>query len=443
MSTEQEQKELDDPLGTKIDAEREMGMAGGSNNQDLLMSQREALMMLRDSINQTPEISPNQVLAAGALALAPAIGGYIAGKSVGNAYISPWLKPETILDMEMPGASSAAADALGTGVKEGDKYLAQLRAQSKAENEQKYKVGSLVYQQENANQRSRENLEAQKERDTTEFGREKELIRLRAAYNNNGRTQIPLNDTLAMAAQAKILRGEQPSPEESAAYSKYVTDPRDAALISNAISRGANVDLRGQGFERSGLQLGLAGFEAEPNPQMLPRPEVVKELQLKAGGLASMQSLLQTYIDNPGDPIIGQASAQNAALSGMLMNAGRMYTHSGANFTETEQRMLRQALPAIMAGDLTGAIKSMALGRDQKTFARDIQGIMQKAFNFEVYGATRYRKQGLPPGYYGESDWLTATPTSSVTSNPSVTPTPKFNDNDLSDAANYLQRRGK
>ena len=449
MTYRNEQKELDDPLGTKQDADyQEFGVIGGSNNQDLMASQQEALQMLRESLQTTPQIGVGDALMAGAMEVAPAIGGYFAGRNAGNAYVSPWLKPETILGMDLPGANAGALAGMEAGRKEGDKYLNELKLYQEAERQQKFKVGALELQQSGlesrgqasiaaANARQSQGFQNQKERDTTQFGRDKELVRLRASVDNNGRPQIPLSDALAMSAQSKILQGLQPSPEEATAYSKYVTDPRDAALISNAISRGENVNIRGQGFERAGLQLGLGGYEAEPNPQMLPRPEVIKELQLKSGGLASMQSLLQTYIDSPGDPIIGQTSAQNAALTGMLMNAGRMYTNSGANFTETEQRMLKQALPAIMAGDLMGATKAMALGRDQKTFARDIQGIMQKAFDFQVYGSARYRRQGVPAGYYGDSDWLT--PSSSPVGTPGASPTPAPQGESLTDQLKRLR----
>lgn len=369
-----------------VDAEgQEFGMprmeAPNQTSGELLSSQADihnnkAMSLLQKALESQSEVSPSQALAAGVLALVPTLGGYLAGKSVGTPELSPHLRLSLDqLQGGLTGGAQGGLTGLAGGAKAAQDYLGgidkEFQQKQKIMGEQAGLEAKLGNQYKNADLQNQvgvlgANRQLQKELEVAKY-----------------KDQL---ETLPAGAQASALQslGVDPGLELS---------PSQLRVLINAKEAGRRQE--GQTFRQG--QSELAGFRNVGNAVLTP--QVISRLSAEREGVSETTQLLMRYIENP-EALVGQESAINAALSGMLMNAQRRMTGSGANFTDTEQKMVRDALPAMAAGNLAEWTRRNALGRDQQQFARDLIGVYQKTSDFVLADTYGLLRNDVPLEYY-------------------------------------------
>ena len=175
-------------------------------------------------------------------------------------------------------------------------------------------------------------------------------------------------------------------------------DTRLTAQEANAVTNTAEVSRRQEGFEWNKKKAILPGYKNLSGGA--PDSATIKELASENMGVQKTKNLIGIYLSNP-DKFTGDASAVQAAVSGMLVNAQRQATGSGSNFTEMEKGLISAALPkAIAGGDLMGWIKAQMLGRNQQAFAKTLMDIYQKQYDYSVAEAYGQFREDVPKNYY-------------------------------------------
>lgn len=173
----------------------EWGLPGPYGNASLYYSGEaaksddEAMQSLRTALNQSPEISPTQGIAAALLAAIPTFGGYMIGKSVGDPNI-----PEGVTGMDFSkyqtGGYAGGLMGAEVGQRAAGGYLKELDADAKAANEVKLKQ-ALVQQQRATQMRGMAGntvsagLAAQENRALMPLEEEQRMREIRAQGNEN------------------------------------------------------------------------------------------------------------------------------------------------------------------------------------------------------------------------------------------------------------------
>lgn len=138
-------------------------------------------------------------------------------------------------------------------------------------------------------------------------------------------------------------------------------------------------------------QTTLFGYEPIDDSFQLS-PTELDDLRNKVAATQEIKSKLEVLSDKDLTQIAGQDAQTQAALSASLFQAFRNKTGSGANLTANEKDLIDQMSPALAAGNLGEAIKRGLLGRDQKQFSKDLQGILQDGLDVEMFGRGLKRK---------------------------------------------------
>lgn len=342
------------------------------NSAEASRAESNALEYLRASLQKSADVSPSQGLAAALLAAVPTLGGYLIGKSVGAPDI-----PAGVYGMDMSkyqtGANAGGAAGAALGNKVSGDFLGALDANQAQQNSVYEKMAALESAKATrlgtrADQYDLAGLNAQEQRARQEAGFQ------------NEREMLPLKT----ASEVEVAKARQ-SPE-----ALEIAKLRAEIALKEADRRQNNQDFN-QGKSE------VPGFYNVSNAKL--NPTTVIEIGKKREGLSQVTQLLSQFAENPNS-VVGQESAINAAVSGLLMNAERLRTGSGANFTNTEQSLISRAAPHIAAGDLFGWMQQELLGRDQQQFARDLINLHQKTSDYTLADTYGLLRQDVPNQYY-------------------------------------------
>lgn len=393
------------------DSSYEHGMPPAYRNQEaLLRSQSDifaesAIGKLQKALEaRSGQISPSQGIAAALLAAIPTVGGYLVGKSVGAPDIPegvyfPGMNYKEF--SQMAGGSGAAAGGIAgsqIGARASGSYLGSIEKAKEAEAD------------------TYEKLAKEDSQRAAQIGNRADTTALAGLAAQERRDLIPLEE----ASKIRLLNqkpkasseveAELSNPEKKAAFNRIGTKeelPGDRNLLSVAAVEKA-LDIRKTGAYvdssefYSGLREGqtkLAGYKNYSDAVLTPSQK--KEIDSMTFGTAKTKQLLEQYVTTP-DVYTGNESAIQGALHGLLMNAQRYATGSGANFTETEQKLVSDALIASQAGNLAEWVKRNLLGRDQKQFAKDLINIYEKSHDYAIADTYGQFRTDVPSRYYPE-----------------------------------------
>lgn len=167
----------------------------------------------------------------------------------------------------------------------------------------------------------------------------------------------------------KTRMGEQLSPEEQQAVASAPMGVQ--RQISNYEYQQGVQGRFNENFDFKKSERALPGYQNITGAQ--PSTTVLNTLRTKIQGTEEIKNLLRN-LKQSGDTdgffnIIGESAQMQEAIQGALFNANRLRTNSGANFTATEQAMVKSSMPKTLAGDPLGALRAAMLGRDQSEFA--------------------------------------------------------------------------
>ena len=113
----------------------------------------------------------------------------------------------------------------------------------------------------------------------------------------------------------------------------------DAEANRNEIARlgleikNREADRRDDAFANKRAQQQVSGYVNKGNAEL--SPTTAAKIESQNFGVAKTRVLIDQYLASP-DTFTGDSSAIQAAIQGMLMNAQRQATDSGANFSESE-----------------------------------------------------------------------------------------------------------
>lgn len=437
-----------DALGTNKDMNAFHGqITGGAKNASLQETEKaelhsqKAMELLRSAILSNPEVSPQQALAAGILAIMPTIGGYMAGRATGSVKLSPHARA-TQEELIAADPNHALAEGAKLGLDTSEGYLESMRKLSLANQQQQIDINKAMANEEfkredraDANARDYNKMALEKDMEVQMMPlREASQIRVAGA---EGASALNRQKALIDYEVEKGLR-EKPfdvnkeladNPTAKAAYDKIASGAdvtkEDYALLSpkaiESASRGLRSSTYASGLEFNKDQRKLNNYESLGAPLTTAEKQ---KIEFQNEGLARTKAEMLEFIANP-DSFTGNSSAIQAALSGMMTNAQRMATNSGANFTATEIDLVKKALPATLAGDPVRAIKEAMLGRDQKVFARDLIDLFDRVNDYALLEAYKQKREDKDLSYYPEylvkrvmgDKYIAPTPTQTKTDN--------------------------
>lgn len=351
-----------------------------NNNRMLEASQAAATghdiagQMLRDALRDTKEVSPQQALAAGILAILPAIGGYMGGRMVGKADISPHAKftPEQLSGLAT-GPAAGAVQGIGLGRDLSSNYLKSLEEASK---EKERKDFYLAQQEADwQNKLAEQHLETGQEigRETRKAEQEVAMMPLEEA---KGMRELEKRDELARGriweqAEASAAyrepkaasRAEEVSvgimadPRKQAAFVRIslgekFEEPGDRTLLTPEELTLAMSGLRSTEYGRSvGNTQGrfIATMETTQDPRYINVSGAAFDKSLnderaklkgdKAMALNAMENLAQSY-KAQGLRLDGPESMKQRGLASVAFTAARTLSGAGANLTGNEKSLV-------------------------------------------------------------------------------------------------------
>lgn len=157
---------------------------------------------------------------------------------------------------------------------------------------------------------------------------------------------------------------------------------------------------------------------ALPIGSNIPTSNQVKELNKRRGGLENIIKILDLSAAsgqaNGFINIFGTDAKVQQSLSSMFLNAGRLATNSGANFTETEQQLIKNLNVTFAADNPTQALAEFVKGVDQSKFALEVKSILRKTFAADLLGQGQLDTT-LPLSAYAPKQLKRAFGTSKIT----------------------------
>lgn len=201
---------------------------------------------------------------------------------------------------------------------------------------------------------------------------------------------------------AKVLAGQDLSPEDaqlvSSAPFDLIKEIRQNNQLNDANSRFA------QNLGQRKATKNLFGYDFLTDAQ-LTDTEAAK-LRDKIAQTNVLSSVFNQVATNPNynpDEIFGNNAALTDALRAAAFQKLRMGAGTGANsgaaLNPGEKAIIEDMNFATMATDPIGSLKRMMAGRDQKQFAKDMAGVIQKLQDEEILGYGGIRS-GVTPDYY-------------------------------------------
>lgn len=198
-------------------------------------------------------------------------------------------------------------------------------------------------------------------------------------------------DPLVANKLAEMAAGLTGAPTDDPAM-RAIYQNEDTARIANTLLSQEGIGERfKKNKEQTKRQTSLFGYEPIDDSFQLQASEM-DDLRRNVSATQSIIAKLDTLSDKDLTQIAGQDAQTQAAISAQMFQAFRNKTGSGANLTKNEEDLINSMSPALAAGNLTEAIKRGMLGRDQKQFAKDLQGLMQEGLDVELFSMGLKRK---------------------------------------------------
>ena len=195
----------------------------------------------------------------------------------------------------------------------------------------------------------------------------------------SGGLPIPPEEAGTLAELASALSGV-PSEKLAPLY----RSGEKARITSNLVAQRGTEGRSLRGVETKERMGGIPGYEPISD-NFIQGSEEAAKLREKVGESQVAISLLEDIAATKDlNAITGQDAATLGALMGGLKIASRRLQGTGANYTKNEEGILNAMTPQIAAGDLFGALKAGALGKDQRVFAQTLQSIVQKTLDVEL-----------------------------------------------------------
>lgn len=325
--------------------------------------------------------------------LAGALTGLAGGALEGIGRSTAESRNEAVTSKLLSALGSSGPDRLSAleGDPETSKYATLLKLQEVAD-KQALELGLSEYEQK---QKLQQALEMQHPKyDITELGaggRNKQVN----AINPYTLEATPLGSPVPIDSPNPGGFGAQPANQE------FVQGLVSKGLIDSDVARNIRTNndvddaLRSMGLEGVANRaketkeiaertVSLPGYVQEDKSYKLT-PDEAKELRTKIRTNANIIDKLDVLANQKNlNALTGQDSQTQAALSADLFNKFRMLTNSGAALSPRESSLIDQMLPQVAAGNLSGALKAGLLGRDQKQFAQDLKGILQRSLDTEL-----------------------------------------------------------
>lgn len=391
-------KTFDSSLGA--DLSQGHGVASDPYRQQALIDsslaakhQDRGMELIRSALYKGP--TADEQSNATMMKIAPSLGGAILGAIIGSPKLSPHSK-FTLDELNKNPTGISGGLQIGNlyGEKDSQEYLAKLKAAGEAdaaENQMlaKSELSQADDAQKEASILTREGLKADTD---MQLEGVKEAARQAAVKETDMQlvNQELANNPDARQAFTNIVSGN-PSQGD---YQKL-----SPAAIKVA-QQGLRSSVQSQKQDMQQNQLGISGYAKIDGT--LPTQTEKNNIEAQNAGNAKTKALLATYIENP-DSMVGQESAIQGAVSGMLMNAQRQATGSGANFSESEQKMIQRSLPAIIAGNPVLAAEQAGFGRDQKAFAQALIGLYDKVQDYALMEGYGLKRNDLDLSYYPQT----------------------------------------
>lgn len=375
-------------------------------NEQQTRAENNAMEMLRASMQKSADVSPTQAFATALLAAIPTIGGYAIGKSVGAPELPAGYAEAGGKMSDIPGFAKAQAPefsggmmGLEAGAGAAGGYLKGLDANQAQANDVRTKMAQAELNragrlETQVNQLTNADLNRQAEID---------MIPIREASQMRLQNNSAANTMERQLEMDRIRSGREQLPPEILAKAASDQPLTEADLAGKtpeqirALTSWKEANRRQQNQEYREGQSILPGYINKAKG--VPNPALVAKITEQNVGVAKTGQLIDQYLAMP-DSMTGEASAVQAAVTGMLFNAQRQATGSGANFPPDERALIQAAIPIAKAGDLGEWLKRNALGRDQQKFAQTMRSIYQRTQDFALAEGMGQFREDIPLDYY-------------------------------------------
>lgn len=370
-------------------------------------AQGNAMDLLKQSLQKSADVSPEQGFAAALLAAIPSMGGYMIGKHVGTPNI-----PNGVWGVDLSKYNSGAAEGGQEGVQIGAQaaggYLKSLDADQAQANSVREKRATI--EENKANRLESEassydlagmNKQAQEDLALNPDIRHAKLDD--AQKEIKMREQSSINVANAKPNSQKAVEEELTDPAKKAAYDKVSLGKgteQDMALLSPEAIKTASQNLRSNAYNQSVANT-QSRFDtqqsyAHNNDTVVTSPvgndpklnekrsEIIGNRNM---ALNAVNDLASSYDKTTGQ-FLGISRAKEAALASTLYTAARGLAGTGANLTQNEQPLVA-ALSAPQL-DINGAVdylhRYLTEGGDPAQITRTIGSVLDKAFNAKLSG---------------------------------------------------------
>jgi hypothetical protein len=216
--------------------------SGSLLEQQAQMHNNKAMEMLQKTLDSQAELTPQQALAAGMLALVPTLGGYIAGRSIGTPKLSPHLRlSQEQLEQSMTGGPQGAMIGLAAGNRAAQQYVGGF--DKRQERDDKIRVAMAEIESRQGEQANTANLQVQAHEANRLFDAQNPLPNNRQAPATPEEKEAKIHELLRFA-------GKQLTEEDETAIRNSIND----AVTQSDLYRNAEYSRRliGEGKRQSG-----------------------------------------------------------------------------------------------------------------------------------------------------------------------------------------------
>lgn len=368
-----------DPINDDTDYDFS-NLPGGYKEPALALSRKQAesetsaMDLLRQSMQRQAEVTPTQGLASALLAAVPTFGGYLIGKSVGNADVSGLGINSFDEYKKLAGGTGAYAGGLA-GAKIGGEasgsFLKGLDEQQAARADVLQKQAQLEAQQGARAGEEATNLVArglaQQDRERMIPMEEQSQIRIeRERARTREATQSGLDAPLPPELQQQYA-------EQLGVPATTIKSQRDVQSLIN-LKRITDTNQRQQNV-----------FGHQQSMAQLPDVSVIPGMTPSGKDTANAQEILVNYGDM-SKKVVPQLRdvftrpdatiSQKRAALGDAVIAMKKQDNMGASFTDMERKLIQSNLPNIATlsvGELTDFLLAQAEGQDPIKMINDLE----------------------------------------------------------------------
>jgi hypothetical protein len=195
-----------------------------------------------------------------------------------------------------------------------------------------------------------------------------------------------------MAQQSRPTEMMNPIVSRGLAGALNISD-EDYEQFAKSSPEQARLLLQAQVHKRTKNERTIPSYQRIEGGAIL-QPQEARELRKEARAIGSITNIMDEVASLDGMRLTGEQAIKLKMFDGMLMNEFRNYTNSGANFTDTEQQMIRdQVIPSLAAGQTVDTLINQLTGRERQTYANIVKKAIRAGYDNKL-GQMGHVRQG-------------------------------------------------